>query len=157
MVRTFLVLMAVTAAPAWAVGERIIIPSAAQPFGDQLKDTLCISMDCVKDKSQGLDATVAGKILKGAKKGDQVELTVISSTGAVKATVKAPLADNGRISSMDLVTATSAIIAAIEGPEPKAKAAAADKPEPTKTAKAAKKGGKQLRLAAKARTGHTRG
>jgi hypothetical protein len=155
MVRTFLVLMAVTAAPAWAVGERIIIPSAAQPFGDQLKDTLCVSMDCVQDKSAGLDATVTGKVLKG-KKGDQVELNVISSTGAVKATVKAPLADNGRISSMDLVTATSAIIAAIEGPEPKAKAAAADKPAPTKTAKVAKKG-KPVRLAAKTRTGHSRG
>ena len=157
MVRAILVLMALMAAPAWAVGERIIIPSAAQPFGDQLKDTLCISMDCVKDKSNGLDATVTGKMLKGGKKGDQVELTVISPTGAVKATVRAPVGDNGRISSMDLVTATSAIIAAIEGPEPKEKAAKAEKAEPTKTAKAQKKGGKQLRLAAKARTGHSRG
>jgi hypothetical protein len=144
--------MALVAAPAWAVGEKIILPSEAQPFASQIKDTLCVSMDCVADKSGGLDATVTGKLIKAKKGQTEVELQVVSSTGAVKATVKAPVNDQGRISSMDLVTATSAMIAAIEGPEPKAK-----KVEPAaKMAKLQKKKS-QVRLAAKARFGHSRG
>jgi hypothetical protein len=145
--------MAMLATPAWAVGERIILPAGGQPFADQIKETLCVSMECVANKSGGLDATVTGKLIKDKKKGELVELQVVSSTGAVKATVKAPLMDNGHIGSTDLVTATSALIAAIEGPEPKAKAPEA---APTKTAKVMKKKS-QLRLAEKARAGHGRG
>jgi hypothetical protein len=140
------------ATPAWAVGERIILPTGT-PFSEQIRDTLCISMECVADGKSGLDATVTGKVVK-AKKGQQVELQVISPTGAVKATVKAPASENGRMSSMDLVAATSAVITAIEAPEPKAKAAPAAKP----VAKAQKnKSSKQVRLAVKGRFGHDRG
>ena len=44
------------------------------------------------------------------------------------ATVKAPASELGSISSMDLVTATSAILAAIEAPEPTGKLAKAASP-----------------------------
>lgn len=150
--RTAIVLLAMAATPAWAVGERIILPKGA-PFAEQIKDTLCISMECVADGKSGLDATITGKVIKGKKGQQQVELQVLSATGAVKATVKAPANETGRLSSMDLVAATSAVITAIEAPEPKTKAAA----PASKVAKTEKKKAKQLRLAAKGRLGHNRG
>src|SRR5947209_3909137 len=97
MVRTALVLMALMAAPAGAVGEKIILPGPAQPFASQISETLCVSMECVADKSGGLDATVTGKLIKPKKGQSQVELQVVSATGAVKATVKAPVNDAGRM------------------------------------------------------------
>jgi hypothetical protein len=154
MNRSALILLAVVASPAWAVGERIIIPSGVHPYGEQLKETLCVSMECVESRNGGLDATVSGKLLKN-KKGDQVELQVLAPSGALKATVKAPVNDAGRMSSTDLVAATSAIIGAIEAPEAAAKAPSAA--APTKTAKVAKKKSQALRLAAKARLTHSRG
>src|SRR5262249_7965337 len=142
------------ATPAWAVGERILLPAPGTPFAEQIKETLCISMECVTDPKSVLDATVTGKLIK-VKNGQHVELQVISPTGALKATVKAPASETGRISSMDLVAATSAVIIAIEAPEPKAKAAAPEKKALAKAEK--KKSSKQLRLAAKAKFGHDRG
>jgi hypothetical protein len=147
--RSALLLLALSAFPAWAVGERIALPQGA-PFGDQLKETLCISMEC----GSAVDANITGKVVKG-----KAEIKVFSPTGALKATVAAPLNAEGRMSSMDLVAATSAIIAAIEAPEP-SKAAAKElaKKDAKKYAaksKAKKKNG--VRLAAKPRNPHTRG
>jgi len=81
-----------TSAPAWAVGERILL-AKGDAFADQLKETLCISMEC----GTGVDAKVSAKVIKGNK----VEIKVFSPTGALKATVTAPLNAQGKISAMD--------------------------------------------------------
>ncbi|MBK7863628.1 MAG: hypothetical protein IPJ65_34480 [Archangiaceae bacterium] len=142
--------MTFAAAPAWAVGERVSIPKGA-PYADQLRETLCISMEC----GTGTDASVTARVLKG--KVDKVELKVFSPSGALKTTVTAPLDDSGRMSSMDLVAATSGLIAGIEGAEPSSKVAAAKAPskKTLAAAKAKKKSG--LKLASKPRNGHSRG
>ena len=75
MVRTALVLMTVlVAAPAWAVGERVSLPKGL-PFSEQLKETLCISMEC----GAGTDATVTAKVIKGNK----AEIKVLSPSGCL--------------------------------------------------------------------------
>ncbi len=147
---------AMLAAPAWAVGERIILPETSAPFGDQIKDTLCVSMECiskVESKTKGLDATVSAKMVKAKKGANTIELTVTSASGAVKAVVKAPASDTGLISSMDLVAASSAVLAAIEGPEPTGKIAA--KASGAVAAKAKKHS--VLRLATKSHGSHNHG
>ncbi|MBL8951271.1 MAG: hypothetical protein JNK82_10870 [Myxococcaceae bacterium] len=157
MVRSALVLMSLmVAAPAWAVGERVALPKGLT-FSEQLKETLCISMEC----GSGVDATVTAKVIKGNK----AEIKVLSPAGVVKATVTAPLDEEGRLSSMDLVAATSGIIQGIEGT---AKAAEAPAPAPAaKVAKGSKaskkslasklKSKKAMKFAAKARGNHPRG
>jgi len=154
MVRSALVLMTfLLAAPAWAVGERISVPKG-HAFSEQLRETLCISMEC----GAGTDASVTAKVIKGNK----AEIKVFSAAGALKATVTAPLGDDGRLSSMDLVAATSGIIQGIEGAEPgKAAAskapAASSKSKKALAAKAKAKSKRAMKLAAKARGGHSRG
>ena len=146
MVRSVLVLMAMVSAPAWAVGERISIPKG-QPFTEQLRETLCISMEC----GAGADASITAKVIKGNK----AEIKVFSSSGALKATVTAPLGEDGRISSMDLVAATSGIIQGIESQEPSRSAAKATKSKRGHASKAKSKRG--IRFAAKSRGAHSRG
>jgi hypothetical protein len=144
MVRTALVVAAMVAAPAWAVGEKVVFPVSSQPFSEQLKETLCVSMDCVGDHATGYDVAVTSTLVKDKKKGEQVEVRVLTPGGAVKATVLAPVHD-GRLSSTDLVSAVSAVVAAIEAPQRQAKGAPAQKSR------------KPARLAAKARATHGRG
>ena len=156
MVRTVVVMMALMAAPAWAVGERISVPKGA-PYAEQLRETLCISMEC----GAATDASVTARVIKGNK----VELKVFSAAGVLKTTVTAPLTDDGRISSMDLVAATSGLIAGIEGQPAAARADAApakvEKPAKGKKALAAKaKAGKKkstFKVAAKVRGNGSRG
>ncbi len=154
MVRSALVLMVtLLAAPAWAVGERISVPKGLS-FSDQLRETLCISMEC----GSATDASVTAKVIKGNK----AEIKVFSPSGALKATVTAPLGDDGRLSSMDLVAATSGIIQGIEGSESskasKASATASAAPAKSKKALASKaKSKRALKFAAKSRGGHSRG
>jgi hypothetical protein len=140
--RTALLLMTMVSAPAWAVGERVVLPDASLPFAEQLKDGVCLSMECVEG-SRGFDAKITGKLIKG-KKGEQVEVRVLSAAGKVKATLTAP-AHEGRMSSTDLVSLTSAVVHAIEAPERVASAA------PAKAAK------KPVHLAAKTRLARDRG
>src|SRR4051794_39829729 len=102
MLRTTLVLLAMSSAQAWAVGERIVLPVSSAPFADQLHETLCIPRECV-GKGGPIDATLTAKL-----KGKNGVLEVIAPNGEVKARVTAP-ATEGRIGSMDLVAATSAL------------------------------------------------
>jgi hypothetical protein len=149
MVRSALVLIALVAAPAWAVGERISVPKGAV-FADQLKETLCISMEC----GAGIDASITAKVIKGNK----VELKVFAATGNLKATVTAPLNADGRISSMDLVAATSGLIAGIEASDPGKQAPAAKDSAKAKKGLASKaKKKSSFKMAAKSRSGHSRG
>jgi hypothetical protein len=139
--RTALLVLALSSTPAWAVGEKVVLPDASLPFSEQLKDGVCLSMECVEGRG-GFDAKLTGRRVKG-KKGEQVEVRVLSASGKVKATLTAP-AHEGRLSSTDLVSLTSAVVHAIEQPERVGKAAPAPatrKPE---------------RLAAKARLARDR-
>lgn len=102
MVR-LLALVAVLAAPAaLATGERIVLSPASNP----LQETLCFSMTCVKASAQ---ATVAAKPVKGG-----LEITVTMSTGQKRLTHFAPYNADGKVSSTDLVRATSLVLTAIE-------------------------------------------
>lgn len=103
----FVALVAVLAAPAaLATGERIVLSPASNP----LADTLCFSMSCVKAGGQ---ATVSARAVKGG-----MEFTVTMSSGQRRLTHVAPLNADGKVSSTDLVHATTLVLAAIEkGPQ----------------------------------------
>lgn len=149
MVRSALVLLALVAAPAWAVGERVSLPKGSA-YAEQLKETLCISMEC----GAGVDASITAKVIKGNK----VELKVFTASGNLKATVTAPLNAEGRISSMDLVAATSGLIAGIEASDPGKQAPAVKEPAKAKKGLASKSKKKSsFKMAAKARSGNSRG
>lgn len=98
--------LVVVAAPAWAVGERVLVTSAAEP----LKETLCVSMNCVS--SGGRDATVSARPVKGG-----LEVTVKSAGGDVKLVHLIPSGEEGDLSSIDLVRASSLVVKAIETPQ----------------------------------------
>lgn len=120
--RRLLLLAAVLVAPAaLATGERILLTGQAEAF----KETLCISMNCVVGGAR--DFTVAVRPGKAS-----VEVVVTSASGQHRLSHVAPLNDEGRVSSTDLVRATSLVVQAIEkGPvassAPAKKAVAAKK------------------------------
>jgi hypothetical protein len=104
MIRSILLASALLASTAaFATGERISITGAAAP----LKETLCISMNCVSGGAR--DFTVTGKAVKGG-----VELTVTSVSGQARLTHFAPLNEWNQIGSTDLVRATSLVVQSIE-------------------------------------------
>lgn len=123
MIRSLLLVALLASTGAFATGERITITGAAAP----LKDTLCISMNCVSGGAR--EFTVSGRAVKGG-----VELTVTSHSGQARLTHVARLNESNQISSIDLVHATSLVVQAIErGPiappvAPKAIARATKKP-----------------------------
>jgi hypothetical protein len=113
MGRFTLVAMVVLAGPAWAVGERIVVPPADTVYAEQLRDALCLSMECVTAESRSIDARVTARLVTDKKRGAHVEVRVVDSSGGVRATLTAPVHE-GRVSSMDLVSLTSATVRAIE-------------------------------------------
>lgn len=98
---TFTALLA--ALPAWAVGEHITVTGPAK---DQLKETLCISMEC----KGGGDYVVSSRVV-----GAQMELKVSGPSGP-RFTTLLPLGEDGQLSNSDAMTATSQLITAIENP-----------------------------------------
>lgn len=102
--RRLINLVAVLALPAFATGETIVVTGAAAA---QLKDTLCISMNCVTSGAK--DFTVTGR-----QDGQTLELTVTSSSGQRRLTHSVALNAFNRLSSTDLVTATSLVQRSIE-------------------------------------------
>ncbi len=121
MIRSILLATLFASTAAFATGERISITGAAAP----LKETLCFSMNCVNGGAR--EFTVTGKPVKGG-----IELTVVSLNGQTRLTHVARLNEWNKISSTDLVHATSLVVQAIEkGP--------IASPAPVKTAKVAKK------------------
>lgn len=121
--RRLLLLAAVLVAPAaLATGERILLTGG---HAEAFKETLCISMNCVAGGAR--DFTVAVRPGKAS-----VEVTVTSASGQHRLSHVAPLNDEGRVSSTDLVRATSLVVQAIEkgpvaGSAPAKKAVAAKK------------------------------
>lgn len=117
--RRLLALPVMLAAPAaFATGERVLLVPASNP----LQETLCFSMNCVKGGAKK-DVTVAMRPVRGG-----VEFTVTTAKGQRRLTHLSPLNENGKVSSTDLVRATSLVVQAIEkgpvqgdGPQPVAK------------------------------------
>jgi hypothetical protein len=127
MVRYLTMAMAMLATQAWAVGERVAIVG---PDAEQLKEQLCISMECVSPKANP-DAVISTR-----HAGAQTQLEVKAADGTLRLSRALPLNDSNRLSSMDQVSATASIVSAIET---KAKVEA-PKPAPAKKpAKLAKK------------------
>jgi hypothetical protein len=151
--KTSLALIAVLAAlPAFATGERIFVTGQG-PAVDQLKETLCLSMECVASRD-GVEAVVTAKAA-----GDNIELRVTGSDGSVRFTQRIAALDDGRFGSTDLVSSSSKVFKAIEQPQLVSEQHAQEKAElarakEAKKAKlkalAAKKANKKaLRLAAR--------
>lgn len=144
MIRALTVAALAASLPAWAVGEHI---SVTGPAKEQLKETLCISMEC----KAGADFTVSSRVV-----GSQMELKVSGPSGT-RFTTLLPLNGDGRLSNSDAMTATSQLVQAIESPAPqKAEKAALEKPakKPSKWAKAhasKRKFGKAIRVASASR------
>ncbi|MBL8918020.1 MAG: hypothetical protein JNJ54_04095 [Myxococcaceae bacterium] len=101
------VVLTLAAVPAWATGERVLLTGAAEPF----RETLCVSMTCVRSGAR--DAVVSARPVKGG-----VELTVKSASGQVKLVHVAPLNEDGALSSIDVVRASSLAVKAIESAKP---------------------------------------
>jgi hypothetical protein len=99
--------VALLAAPALATGERIVVTAAAEPF----RETLCVSMTCVSAGQR--DAVVSARRVK-----EGLELTVKTASGQTKLVHVAPIGDEGSISSIDLVRASSLAVKAIEAQKP---------------------------------------
>ncbi|MGV3621749.1 MAG: hypothetical protein ACO1OB_13070 [Archangium sp.] len=127
--RSLLCLVALLALPAFATGETIVITGAAA----QLNDTLCISMTCVTSGARDF-------VITGKQSGGTVELTVTSTSGQRRLTHTVPLNEFNRMSSTDLVTATSLVQRSIEvgalntDPKPAPKLAKTSKKLPLKRA-----------------------
>jgi hypothetical protein len=103
MIRSFLLASLFASTAAFATGERISISAVAAP----LKDTLCISMNCVNGGAR--DFVISAKAVKGG-----LEFTVTSVTGQLRLTHFAPFNEWNQISSTDLVHATSLVVQSIE-------------------------------------------
>lgn len=95
------------AAPAWATGERVIVTAAAEPF----RETICVSMTCVTSGAR--EAIVTARSVK-----EGVEVTVKSASGQVKLVHITPRTADGDLSSIDVVTASSLVVKAIETAKP---------------------------------------
>lgn len=118
--RRFLLVATLLAAPAaFATGERVVLTPASNP----LAETICFSMNCVKGGAR--EAVVAMRSVKGG-----VEFTVTMANGQRRLTHVTKLNENGKVSSTDLVHATTLVLQAIEkgpvkgdGPQPLARRA----------------------------------
>lgn len=94
---------------ALATGERITLSSQGEA-ADQLRQTLCISMECVADRDTA-EAMVSVKASSGS-----IEVKVVGADGQLRLTHRSP-AQDGRFSATDLVSATSKVFQAIESPQ----------------------------------------
>ncbi len=100
--------------PAWAVGERITVSG---PLEAQLKETLCIPMEC--GSADGASVRVVSKAA-----ADGVEVKVVAADGTVRWSQKLPLNEEGRVPSMELISASTLMVKAIEAPQARVEAAA---------------------------------
>jgi hypothetical protein len=121
MIRALTFAALVASLPAWAVGEHITVTGPAK---DQLKETLCISMEC----KGGGDYVISSRVV-----GGQMELKVSGPSGPRFSTLL-PLGEDGQLSNSDAMTATSQLIQAIENPNALKKAEASEKPEKVEAA-----------------------
>lgn len=136
MIRALTLSILLASASAWAVGENIAVTGPAR---EQLSETLCISMDCMKG---GADYTVSSKLV-----GSKMELKVTGPSG-VRLSLLLETNGDGRLANSDAMTATSQLIQAIENPVAPKAAAAVEKPAAPVAKKApSKKAAKLVRVA----------
>jgi hypothetical protein len=102
-----LLLLALVSFPAFATGERVVVTAAAEPF----RDTICVSMSCVTSGAR--EAVVSARPVK-----EGVEVTVKTAQGQVTLVHVAPLSDEGQLSTIEVVRASSLVVQAIERPRP---------------------------------------
>ena len=110
LISSLAVVVALAASPAFATGERIIVGSGSEA-AEQLKQTLCIAMECVTSRD-GIEASVS--VRPGR---NEVEVKVLGADGAVRLTQRVPALADGRMSATDLVSATTKVFQAIESPQ----------------------------------------
>lgn len=103
MIRFTLLVVLFAAPAALATGERIVLAGEGEAF----RETLCISMTCVS--GGGRDFTVTARPARGG-----LDVTVTSASGQQRLAHHVPFNAEGRVSSTDLVRATSLILQAIE-------------------------------------------
>ena len=87
---------------AFATGERVALVPASNP----LRETICVSMNC---ESGNAEATVASRPVR-----DGLEITVTTASGQRRLTHVVRTQADGKVSSTDLVRATSMVLRAIE-------------------------------------------
>ena len=104
MIRSLVIASLFVSTAAFATGERISVTGAAAP----LKETLCISMNCVSGGGVK-DFIITGRAVKGG-----VEVTVTSVNGQPRLTTLARVNEYNQISSTELVHATSLVVQSIE-------------------------------------------
>lgn len=102
MLRLLPVLVVVVASSALATGERVAFVPADSAF----KETVCFSMLCDASRPE---ATVRTREVKGG-----LEVTVTMASGQKRLTHLVPRQADGRVSSIDLVHATTLVLHAIE-------------------------------------------
>jgi len=132
LVRFATVAYIVASGAAFASGDRIIVMSSDPAVRQQLTDTLCVSQECVpaqkfltagktdfaKVAREGLTAVVVGKLnKKGAEYS--LEVSVLNRTGATRMSRTVPADPAGKVSIIDVVSASSEVIATVERPENK--------------------------------------
>jgi hypothetical protein len=128
MLRIAVLATLITSVAAHASDERIAVVGT-DPALEQLRESVCISEQCVFSAARP-DWTRAAKeklvaVVTARQVRNQLEISVHEADGDVRFTRSAPLNDAGRLSVTDLMTASAAVVHAIEFPaEAKAKASA---------------------------------
>jgi len=117
---------------AMASGDRIVVMSSDAAVRAQLTETLCVSQECVpaqkfmtagktdfaKVAREGLTAVVVGKLNKAGAKYS-LEVVVLNRSGATRMSKTVPADSSGKVSIIDVVSASSEVIAVVERPESK--------------------------------------
>lgn len=131
LIRPVTVALALLSTSAFATGERIFV-TGSPAHAEKLKETLCISMECV-GKGQAAQVNVVATAMK-----DTLEVKVVGFDGRVRHIEKVPL-KNDTVSAFDLVSATSGLLEAIENPNARAEAPAKEPKKLAKKSSASKK------------------
>ncbi|MHB8873605.1 MAG: hypothetical protein ACYC8T_07955 [Myxococcaceae bacterium] len=140
---------------ALASGERIVILASDRAVRQQLTDTLCVSQECVppekiltagrpdfaKASRERLTAVVVGRLSKSGS-ACSLELSLLGRGGATRLSRTVPADSAGKVSIIDVVSASSEVITYVERPESK-------DPKVAKVAKAPVGKGKASRLASR--------
>lgn len=120
------------AGAALASGDRIVVVSSDAAVRAQLTDTLCVSQECVpaqkfltggkldfgKVAREGLIAVVTGRLNKSGA-AYSLEVLVQNRSGATRMSRTVPAGAEGKVSIIDVVSASSEVITVIERPESK--------------------------------------
>ena len=119
---------------ALAAGEHIVVLASDPAVQQQLTETLCVSQDCLpsgkvltggrpdfaKAAREGVMAVVVGRLNKTGNTC-ALDVSVLGRAGQTRMSRKVPADPGGKVSIIDVVSASSEVIAVIERPEGKDK------------------------------------